>query len=193
MLGGRPGRGSSASPSSRSARKRRRHLRTVSAVARSSWVTATIADASGPAHASTIRARRASAWVDVALRVHRSNTACSSTESSNGSSLPRRGADAPAIEVTQLLRINYWRRTSVVNRPRAEQSLSERGRRTALHSLRPGASAIGRPRLFRRCSPPGSRCFGQAGQQTVGDVVSAAHFEQCVAPISTVGGAGWSC
>ncbi len=58
-VGGRPGLGSSASPSSRSARKRRRHLRTVSAVTRNSRATATIGGASGPAHASTSRARRA--------------------------------------------------------------------------------------------------------------------------------------
>ncbi len=84
----------------------------MSAVTRRSLATATIAGTSGPAHASTIRARRASAWAEVARRVHRSNTARSSSDSSNGSSFgPRRGTDAPAAEVTQLLTINYWRRT----------------------------------------------------------------------------------
>src|SRR5215218_2276438 len=114
MVGGRPGLGSSARPSSRSARKRRRHLRTVSAVTPRSRATATIGGTSGPAHASTIRARKASAWADVARRVHRSNTARSSADNSNGSNFgPRRGTDAPAAEVTQLLTINYWRRTLV--------------------------------------------------------------------------------
>ncbi|MFI5635715.1 hypothetical protein ACIA8E_41720, partial [Streptomyces sp. NPDC051664] len=57
-------------------------------------------------------ARKASAWADVARRVHRSNTARSSSDSSNGSSFgPRRGTDAPAAEVTHQLTINYWRRT----------------------------------------------------------------------------------
>ncbi len=112
MVGGRPGRGSSTSPSSRSAKNRRRHLRTVSAATRNSRATATIGGTSGPAHASTIRARRASAWADDDRRVHRSNTARSSPDSSNGSSFgPRRGTDAPAAEVTELLTINYWRRT----------------------------------------------------------------------------------
>ncbi|MCZ4098586.1 hypothetical protein, partial [Streptomyces sp. H39-C1] len=46
-----------------------------------------------------------------------SNTARSSAHSSNGSSFgPRRGTDAPAVEVTQHLTINYWRRTLEVTR-----------------------------------------------------------------------------
>lgn len=59
-----------------------------------------------------VRARKARAWADVARRVHRSNTGCSSADSSNGSGLgPRRGTDASAAEVMQLLTINYWRGT----------------------------------------------------------------------------------
>jgi len=112
MVGGRPGRGPSTRPSSRCARNRRRHLRTVSAATRNSRATTTTGGTSGPAHASTIRARRASAWADDARRVHRSSTARSSSDSSNGSSFgPRRGTDAPPAEVTQLPTINYWRRT----------------------------------------------------------------------------------
>lgn len=75
---------------SRSARNRRRHLRTVSAATRNSRATATIGGISGPAHASTIRARRASAWADDARHVHRSNTARSPSDSAT---VPASGPD----------------------------------------------------------------------------------------------------
>lgn len=68
--GGRPGRGSSTRPSSRCARNRSRHLLTVSAATRNSRATTPIGGTSAPAHASTIRARRASAWADDVRRVY---------------------------------------------------------------------------------------------------------------------------
>ena len=67
--GGRPGRSSSASPSSRLAKNRRRHLPTVS-----SWVpslAATSRLASPSAHASTIFDRNARACDDFARRAQR--------------------------------------------------------------------------------------------------------------------------
>ena len=88
----------------------------MSAATRRSRATATTGGTSGPAHANTIRARKANAWADVARRVHRSNTTRSSSASSNGFSFgPRRGTDAPeaeeAEEVIRQLTTNYWRRT----------------------------------------------------------------------------------
>ncbi|MFE5375464.1 hypothetical protein [Streptomyces mirabilis] len=57
----------------------------MSALTRRSRATAPIGGTSGPAQASTIRARRARAWADVARRVHRSNIARSSADSSSSS------------------------------------------------------------------------------------------------------------
>ena len=67
--GGRPGRGSSASPSSRCAANRRRHLLTVAGSTRRSAAACLFAAPS--AQASTILARSASAWLVLARRAHR--------------------------------------------------------------------------------------------------------------------------
>ena len=67
--GGRPGRGSSASPSSRCAANRRRHLLTVIGSTRSSAAACLFVAPS--AQASTILARSASAWPVLARRTHR--------------------------------------------------------------------------------------------------------------------------
>ncbi|MFE7811777.1 hypothetical protein ACFU5P_07320 [Streptomyces sp. NPDC057433] len=84
--GGRPARPGLANEAvRRSARNRRRHLRTVSAATRGSRATATTGGTSGPAHAGTIRARRASARADVARRVHRSDTARPPADNISGS------------------------------------------------------------------------------------------------------------
>jgi hypothetical protein len=64
--GGRPGRGSSHSPSSRCAANRRRHLLTVIGSTRRS--AATCLFEAPPAQASTILARNASAWLVLARR-----------------------------------------------------------------------------------------------------------------------------
>ena len=84
--GGRPGRGSSTRPSSRSREEPRRHLPTV--VRRHPQIAATcLLVAPGSAHASTIRARNASACADFARRAHRvscSRSASVSTSSAFG-------------------------------------------------------------------------------------------------------------
>ena len=67
--GGRPGRGSSASPSSRRAANRLRHLLTVAGSIRRS--AAACLFVAPPAHASTIFARSASACAVLARRAHR--------------------------------------------------------------------------------------------------------------------------
>ena len=67
--GGRPGRGSSSSPSHRRARNRLRHLLTVAGSIRRS-AAACLFEAPS-AHASTILARSASAWLLLARRAHR--------------------------------------------------------------------------------------------------------------------------
>ena len=67
--GGRPGRGSSTSPSSRFAANLPRHLLTVAGSTRRS-AAACLFDAPS-AHASTILARSASAWLVLARRAHR--------------------------------------------------------------------------------------------------------------------------
>ena len=67
--GGRPGRGSSHSPSSRCAANLPRHLPTVAGSTRRS-AAACLFDAPS-AHASTILARSASAWLVLARRAHR--------------------------------------------------------------------------------------------------------------------------
>jgi hypothetical protein len=67
--GGRPGRGSSSSPSHRRARNRLRHLLTVLSSTRKSAATCLFEPPS--AQASTILARNASAWLVLARRAHR--------------------------------------------------------------------------------------------------------------------------
>ena len=67
--GGRPGRGSSVSPSSRCAANLLRHLLTVAGSTRSSAAACLFAAPS--AQASTILARSASAWPVFARRTHR--------------------------------------------------------------------------------------------------------------------------
>ena len=69
--GGRPGRGSSVSPSHRRAANRRRHLLTVAGSTRRSAATCLFVIPS--AHASTILARSASAWLLLARRAHRTS------------------------------------------------------------------------------------------------------------------------
>src|SRR3989442_4122366 len=61
ILRGAPGRGSSHRPGGRSRTNRVRHLPTVAGVARSRWATPLL---SRPSHASTMRARRASAGTE---------------------------------------------------------------------------------------------------------------------------------
>ena len=68
--GGRPGRGSSSSPSSRLATKRARHLFTVFGDTRRSAATCLLL-APGTAHASTILDRTANACADFARRDQR--------------------------------------------------------------------------------------------------------------------------
>jgi hypothetical protein len=86
----------------------------VSAATRRSRATTTIGGTSGPAHASTIRARNATACADVARRAQRSNTARSSTDNNNGSSFgPRRGAGTPEETLIQELTMDLRRRTLV--------------------------------------------------------------------------------
>ena len=65
----RPGRGSSTSPSSRCAANLPRHLLTVAGSTRSSAAACLFVTPS--AHASTILARSASAWLVFARRAHR--------------------------------------------------------------------------------------------------------------------------
>ena len=67
--GGRPGRGSSASPSHRCAANRLRHLLTVAGSTRRSAAACLFVAPS--AHACTILARSASAWLVLARRTHR--------------------------------------------------------------------------------------------------------------------------
>ncbi len=62
MVRGAPGRGSSYKPARRSRTNRVRHLPTVAGVARSRWATPLLSWPS--AHASTMRARRASAGTE---------------------------------------------------------------------------------------------------------------------------------
>ena len=69
--GGRPGRGSSASPSSRCAANLPRHLLTVAGSTRRSAAACLFVAPS--AHASTILARSASAWLVFARRTHRAS------------------------------------------------------------------------------------------------------------------------
>jgi len=80
--GGRPGRGSSTSPSKRSSTKRRRHLFTVFGDTPRSAATC-LFNAPGTAHANTIRERTANACADFARRDQRSNCARSSPVNSN--------------------------------------------------------------------------------------------------------------
>jgi hypothetical protein len=67
--GGRPGRGSSTSPSSRRSWNRVRHFATVCSRTRNCAATRVFDDPS--AQASTIFDRNASAWVALARRAHR--------------------------------------------------------------------------------------------------------------------------
>ena len=81
---GRPGRGSSVSPSSRASRNRDRHLPAVVREMPSSAATALTANPS--AQASTIRDRSASACAVLRRRAQPSRTCRSSSESTIGSS-----------------------------------------------------------------------------------------------------------
>jgi hypothetical protein len=88
MVRGRPGRGSSARPSSRSRTNRPRHLATVWGQMPSCSATATLV--LPLAQASTIRARKATAWALVRRRAQRSRVCRSSWVSTNGAlGLPR--------------------------------------------------------------------------------------------------------
>ena len=80
--GGRPGRGSSTSPSNRLATNRARHLFTVFADTRSSAATC-LFDAPGAAHANTILDRNANACADLARRDQRSSCARSPSDNVN--------------------------------------------------------------------------------------------------------------
>jgi hypothetical protein len=81
---GRPGRGSSPSPSSRPSRNRDRHLAVVAREIPSSAATALTEAPS--AQASTIRDRSDSAWAVFRLLTHPSRTRRSSSVSTSGSS-----------------------------------------------------------------------------------------------------------
>ena len=81
IVAGRPGRGSSESPSNRSSQNRRRHFPTVAADTPQSRATSLFAWPS--AHASTIRERNANAWEDFRRRSHRTNCSRSSSVNSN--------------------------------------------------------------------------------------------------------------
>src|SRR5674476_476268 len=82
ITGGRPGRGSSRSPSRRSSTNRARHLPTVPAAHPTRAATVLLSTPS--AHASTIRERNANACDDFARRDHR--VSCSRSSSVNTSS-----------------------------------------------------------------------------------------------------------
>ena len=79
---GRPGRGSSASPSNRSSMNRARHLPTVTGAHPSLAATCLLSCPS--AQASTIRDRSANDWADFARRDH--ETSCARSSSLNTSS-----------------------------------------------------------------------------------------------------------
>ncbi|MDQ1287294.1 MAG: hypothetical protein QG622_859 [Actinomycetota bacterium] len=82
---GRPGRGSSDSPSSRLSRNRPRHLDTVARDTSTSVDTDAIV-APSCAHASTIRARNANACAVFRRRAHQVSTDRSSSDNTTGSS-----------------------------------------------------------------------------------------------------------
>ena len=84
IVRGRPGRGSSLSPSSRSSRNRDRHLPAVAREIPSSAATALTGRPS--AQASTIRDRSASACAVFRRRAQPSRTCRSSSDSTTGSS-----------------------------------------------------------------------------------------------------------
>src|SRR5215216_3752465 len=79
IVRGRPGRGSSVSPSSRRSAKRLRHLVTIGRVTPSRWAISVFLSPS--AAASTIRDRCANPWALVRRRAHASNRARSSSVS----------------------------------------------------------------------------------------------------------------
>ncbi len=84
MTRGRPGRGSSDSPSSRSARNRERHFDTVARDKPNSTATSPIVPPS--AHRNTIRARDAKACAVFRRHDHPVNTECSSSDNTTGTS-----------------------------------------------------------------------------------------------------------
>ena len=71
IVAGRPGRGSSESPSNRSSQNRRRHFPTVADDTPHSAATSLFARPS--AHFKTIRERNANAWEDFRRRSQRTN------------------------------------------------------------------------------------------------------------------------
>ena len=79
IVAGRPGRGSSDSPSNRNSQNRERHLPTVEAVTPTASATCVFGKPS--AHLSTILERNANAWEDFRRRSHR--TSCSRSSSVN--------------------------------------------------------------------------------------------------------------
>jgi len=84
MVRGRPGRGSSDSPSNRSTRNRERHFDTVPRDNSSSCATSEMVPPS--AHANTIRARNANACAVFRRRAHPTSTERSSQDNTTGSS-----------------------------------------------------------------------------------------------------------
>jgi hypothetical protein len=78
---GRPGRGSSTSPSQRASTNRLCHLPTVDCATRARAATSVFDSTS--AQASTIRARSAGAWADLRRRAHRESVSRSSSVNTN--------------------------------------------------------------------------------------------------------------
>jgi hypothetical protein len=111
--GGRPGRGSSVTPSNRLSTNRRRHLATVCSITRNSAATALFV-APGAAQAKMIRARNANACADFARRDHRVNCSRSPSESTN-SALGRPGR-ARSLSPASRSRANRRRQTCTVIR-----------------------------------------------------------------------------
>ena len=104
-VAGRPGRGSSVSPSKRASRNRARHLVTV--FCEQPTCSATVLLSSPSPHARMIRHRNASACDDFARRTHRASCSRSSPVSSSGVfGRPVRGMPHSTTNP-----MNYWRTT----------------------------------------------------------------------------------
>ena len=100
IVAGRPGRGSSTSPSNRSSQNRDRHFPTVAADTPSAAATSLLDTPA--AQANTIRERNANAWDDFRRRAHR--TSCSRSSSVNSNTAfgrPVRGIPKHTIIITR--------------------------------------------------------------------------------------------
>ena len=164
--GGRPGRCSSASPSSRLRVNRPRHRATVCSVTRSSAATALLSLPS--AQASTIRARSARACEDFARRAQRVSLSRSApVRTSPAFGRPGRGLSASPAAPDSANRSRHFRTVSAVRpspaaTPELPAGLPAPRRPARSEPAQPGAASL-KPAAAR--APHGPRQTAPAAQQ----------------------------